>query len=177
VKPAASQRSTAEFRFILDERRTNQVRLLLSNACLLTTDDRLLSSRTAMAGAELVDCAMHATPSAELCLGLQVDSAQRTIRLTIELGPLSEKVTDLEKLIAEVGRGDEREAYLRALKAAQDDRPTPLELRLARIRFEGKMALRSERAAARHLLIIAEAHAASGSGPSPAEADLPADDQ
>jgi hypothetical protein len=154
------RRSTSEFRFKLDERRTNQVRLLLSNAILLMTDERLLASRVAMTGAELMDCVMRILSGTELCLYLHVEPTTRAVRLELETNAAPERTAELETLIAEISRDEDREVYIRALRKAQEEGPASLELRLARIRFEGKMSLRCGRGPARQLRVIAENNAA-----------------
>lgn len=137
------RRSTAEFRFPLDDRRVNQVRLLLSNAVLLMTDDRLQSNHVAMAGAEMVDCALK-TFTGEVCLYLTIATGDSLIRLELEAATDSAQ-TDLERVVSEINREAPREAYVRALKRAQEEGPATLELRLARIRYEARLELRCQR--------------------------------
>ena len=147
------RRSTAEFRFPLDDRRVNQVRLLLSNAVLLMTDDRLLSNHVAMAGAEMVDCALK-TFAGDVCLYLTIVPEEQLLRLELE-GEAGAAQTDLERMVSEINRSDARDAYVQALKRAQEEGPATLELRLARIRFEAKLSLRCKRAKTQ-LRVIAE---------------------
>jgi hypothetical protein len=141
---ADRRRSRAEFRFTLDERRVNQVRLMLSNAVLLMTDERLLSSRVAMTGAELIDFALK-TVKGDLFLALTLDPKKSWVQLEMESQASLDRALEVERLVSDVARGDAREVYVRALQRAPELGVGSQELRLARIRYEGRMDLRFER--------------------------------
>lgn len=117
---------------------------MLSNAVLLMTDERLLSSRVAMTGAELVDFALKMIRS-ELCLSITLDPNKSWVQLEMESQLPADRAQEIERLVAEIGRGDPREVYVRALQRAPELGSGSQELRLARIRYEGRMNLRFER--------------------------------
>lgn len=135
--------SRAAFTFTLDEKRVNQVRLFLSNSILLMTDERLLASRVAMTGAELVEIGLRVL-AGDMSLSLTIEPVERWARLEVGGEAPAGRAAELGRMIAELGGEDPRDIYIRALQRAPDASSASAELRLARIRYEGRMTLRCE---------------------------------
>lgn len=135
-----------ELSFRASERTVHHVRLMVQNFAMLVTGDHAYSSRLTVTCAELVESV--ARKSAGPCaLRLRLDPADLAARAELTLEASERECRELVALIEEAGRGTAVEAYSAALTAQQDG-----VLGLARIRYEGQMALSLRRAGARAVI-------------------------
>jgi hypothetical protein len=136
---------SAKLAFSPDPRRVHQVRLLISNMVLLATNERSKAGRIAMVAAELAEYLIdHAR--GQLVLQAMVEVPSRAVTLIFQADIEEAALEELAEATHATAGEDPVMVFSRELALSRDEDSVSPRLRLARIRCEGGMAVRWERA-------------------------------
>ena len=142
-----------EVEFVPGERTTHSVRLAAHNLALLTAENRALAGRVMVTCAELVETlAKRLGPASKIRLRVSVDGTEARVESSIEFREATAQ--SLERALRIATQGTPTDAYTQALAHEEAEG----QLGLARIRYEGQMALSIKRAG-RLLTLLAQSTA------------------